>query len=107
MCKQNTCEINGYLSNIKTTGPLVWVVKEWEWTQEMLDTSSFEVNGTMYFDYKLMFDKALANAVVVPDLKNKELQKIYGVTTPEALLLKMLPDEESYVKLHKAIVKIN
>ena len=62
--------------------------------KEKLDTSKYTA-------------KLIAESVVFPDLKDKELQDSYGVMTPEALIMEMVDDPGEYANFAQFITEFN
>lgn len=74
-----------------------------QWQNEY---SKIDKDGEVKFDTTGYNKRIMVEAVVFPDLKNKELQDSYGVVGEEALLDEMLLYGEQ-AKLTKAINELN
>lgn len=64
--------------------------------KRMNDLMAMQIDGKGNFDFKKSFDAkalAVAEAMIEPDLKNKELQEHFGCSTSKDLAIKLFGNE--------------
>lgn len=80
--------------------PLVWKFRK---IPSKLYFQNFKDTANLADDAKQM----ICMSCVHPNLRDKELQDSYGVRTPEALIVEMVPDLDEMAALSKFVAELN